>query len=503
MVPFMSDGAERGNLSADPVVSSGGVTTTAGAAAPAAVAPASAAKRWTVGTLRYTTAGLALVLFWLLLGTLGASFRDRAAGDMVSLLLRRLGASNIALMVLTVVIPTAISVIFLPTIGYKSDRFRSRWGRRAPFLLVATPVAAAVMVGTAFTPELGGMLRGMFGSGPLAGANFALIVFGLFSAMGHFATLTTGMAFPALVNDVVPRPIMGRTFSLFRVISLLCGILMNYVFFRYYESHFQPIFLVLALFFFTAYMLMAFMVKEGEYPPPDDAAAVDDIRAAGFFAAMKIYLRECLSMPYYRWVIAALALAALAGGPVNWYSTWYMKSLGMDLGDYGKVKAINHTCGLLLAFPIGMLVDKVHVLRVSMVTMGMYAVTLMLGAIFIRSPWSFGWAVFGHMVVAGFFLSASGALAPLLLPRLKFAQFHSAAVVVTSIATIIMSLVMGWILDHTGSNYRLTYVASSALAFATLAVMIVVYRKFMALGGPRGYIAPEVKPGGGNELIRH
>jgi hypothetical protein len=62
---------------------------------------------------------------------------------------------------------------------------------------------------------------------------------------------------------------------------------------------------------------------------------------------------------------------------------------------------------------------------------------------------------------------------------------------------------MGFILDHTGSNYRLTYIASCILAFATLAVLIVVYRKFMALGGPRGYVAPEVKPGGGNELIRH
>jgi hypothetical protein len=35
---------------------------------------------------------------------------------------------------------------------------------------------------------------------------------------------------------------------------------------------------------------------------------------------------------------------------------------------------------------------------------------------------------------------------------------------------------------------------SSILAFACLAVMIVVYRKFMALGGPKAYVAPEPVP---------
>jgi MFS family permease len=123
--------------------------------------------------------------------------------------------------------------------------------------------------------------------------------------------------------------------------------------------------------------------------------------------------------------------------------------------------------------------------------MAMYAVTLMLGAIFIRTPFSFGWAVFGHMVVAGFFLSASGALAQMLLPRIKFAQFFSASAAITAVGTIVLSTAMGYLLDKTHTNYRLTYAVSSVLAFTALGVMIVVHRKFMALGGPKGYVAPD------------
>ena len=90
----------------------------------------------------------------------------------------------------------------------------------------------------------------------------------------------------------------------------------------------------------------------------DDAAAADDIRSRGFFGAVKIYFRECFRNPYYRWVFAMLALAGLAAVPVNFFSVFYMKSLHMDGDTYGKIKALNHTCGILVAFPIGMMLAR-------------------------------------------------------------------------------------------------------------------------------------------------
>jgi hypothetical protein len=79
-----------------------------------------------------------------------------------------------------------------------------------------------------------------------------------------------------------------------------------------------------------------------------------------------------------------------------------------------------------------------------------------------------------------------------LLPRGKFAQFFSASSLLTSIALIFSSFALGYALDHTGSNYRLTYFVGFALAMVTVAVMAVLHHKFMALGGPAGYVAPEV-----------
>jgi hypothetical protein len=81
-------------------------------------------------------------------------------------------------------------------------------------------------------------------------------------------------------------------------------------------------------------------------------------------------------------------------------------------------------------------------------------------------------------------------LSQALLPRLKYGQFYSAALLLSSAVTIIFAPLLGHVLDLTGDNYRLTYFVGAGLAAVTVAVMLVVYRRFMAMGGPTGYVAP-------------
>ncbi|WP_428938474.1 MFS transporter [Fontivita pretiosa] len=463
-------------------------------AASAAVAldyqtPSQPNRRWQAGTLSYTTAGLALVIFWLLLGYAGVSYRDRGFTNSANLLLKHLDATSTVVASLNVSMPQAIAMIFSPIIGYWSDRYRSRWGRRIPFLFLAAPITMLALVGVAFCPQLGRALHAAMGSYSPGETASPLIVFGVFWACFHFGLVCGNIGLTGLVNDVLPRSILGRFMSAFRMISLIAGITFNYLILGHVEAHFQAIFISFALVSGIPLVLMCLMVREGNYPPPEQMAA--DHRAGGFFAAVGVYCRECFSKPYYLWVFAAMALAGLMSGPVNWFSIFFAKSLNMDMATYGKIMAANHLTGFLLAYPIGVLADRFHPLRVSMATVAAYAITLLLGSILIRDPFTFGCAMFAHMVISGTYLSASGALAQMLLPRLKFAQYWSAALVLSSLSIIVSSPIVGIILDKTGKNYRLTYVIGFALAAITLAVMSVVHRKFMALGGPRHYVAPE------------
>jgi MFS family permease len=450
------------------------------------------AQRWVAGTLTYSTLGLVMVFFWLLLGVAGTGLRERAYPTAVTVILRQeFKASDTAVAFFMTFLAQGMMMTLGPVLGYWSDRHRGRWGRRIPFLAVATPVSVLAMFGMALTPQIAARVHVVLGAHSPGITWCGLIVFGVFWVFFQATIVCVFNLFPALCNDVVPRPLLGRFFAMFRAVSLLCGMTYNLLLIGHVEAHFQWIFIAMALWFGVTFALMLLVVREGEYPPVEQIHGGDIGAGAAIMSSVKLYFHECLKNPYYVWVFAALALGALTAVPVNTFSVLYAKKLGLPLASYGRWIATNHMCGFLLAYPLGMLVDRFHSLRVSMVTIGCYGLTMLLGGIVIQGPLSFGWAVFFQALISGTYLTASMSLPQALLPRLKFGQFYSASTLLTSIVIMFFSLALGRTLDYTGSNYRLTYFIGFGLAMITVAVMAVVYRKFMAFGGPKGYVAPD------------
>lgn len=77
-----------------------------------------------------------------------------------------------------------------------------------------------------------------------------------------------------------------------------------------------------------------------------------------------------------------------------------------------------------------------------------------------------------------------------LLPHAKFAQFNSAAGAIVSLGTIIIGPLLGIVLDYTHHAYRHIFLASFSLTVLALGANFILYAKFMALGGPKHYVAP-------------
>jgi MFS family permease len=476
---------------------------TAGEVAVATTTPAvtDGKSRFRVGTLVYTTGGLVVLFFWLLFGDFAISLRDRSVGPLMQLMLKGFQASNVMMAVLLLMIPTSITLILTPVVSYKSDRLRSRWGRRIPFLIIPTPIAAFAMIGMAFCPQIAGAFESAT-NGAISHKAALLITFGVFWTAFEIAAVTAGAVFNGLINDVVPRPVLGRFFGMFRAISLIDGMIFNFLLLDHAESHFTLMCTWIAVVYGFGFTLMCLMVKEGEYPP--DVADANDHRAGGFMAAVKVYMRDCFSNPHYLWIFAAFTLTALAANPINAWSIVYAKDLHMNVGrwdaggvgfgdwklGYGGVIALTYVFSLVLAYPIGSLVDRFHPLRVATVAMSLYAIACFIGFATIRNTESFGWALLAHGVLSGCYFTSSAALAQVLLPRARFTQFASAGTVVTQLVTLVYTPTLGYVLDLTNSNYRLTFLLSGLFAAASLVLLIKVYRTFMAMGGPKGYVAP-------------
>jgi MFS family permease len=455
---------------------------------PGVLITAGGKKIWTTGTLKYTAAGLVVLFLWLLWGDFAWQLKERSVTPVSMLLLKRFQASDMFVGLLIGSLPAALGMILGPMVSVRSDRYRSRWGRRIPFLLIPTPIIMGAMYGLAFTPKLGAYFHTSLGeSSP--GLNLCtLAAFAIFWTIFELATVTANAVVGGLINDVVPQPVIGRFFGLFRAVSLMDGIIFNYFLIGKAEQYYFWIFVGIGTFYGVGFTLMCLMVKEGDYPPPETPPPPQKRRA---FHGIRTYMRECFAHRYYLWVFIATTLCQLSFAPVNSFSVFFAKSVSMNMDVYGKYIAFCYVCSLLLAYPLGSLADRFHPLRVGMVAIGLYAVTALWGAFYAIDPGSFGIGLVLHTILSGTYFTSMASIGQRLFPKLKFAQYASAAGVMLATFTAVVPPVMGAILDLSGHVYRYTFLASFILGTLGLFSLIHVYRQFLKHGGPKGYVAPE------------
>jgi len=449
---------------------------------------AASPRRWTVGTLSYSALGLFVLFCWLLWGDFSWSMKERAVPPITQLLLKGHGAPDSLIGFLIGSVPAILTIAIGPVISYRSDRHRGRWGRRIPYLLITTPIAVVSMAGLAFTPHLTELLHRSLGAASPGLHSLSIILYGVFWTVFEFASIIGNAVFLALINDVVPERFLGRFFGAFRAIGLMAGILFSFWIMGIAETHPAWIFLGMGALYGVAFGLMCLKVREGEYPlPPDETGGA----GGGFVASARTYFRECYGHSYYRWFFLSLAFSWMAFVPVNLFSLFFARSIGMSIDTWGKCMAAAYCVSLILAYPLGVLVDRFHPLRVSLITQAVYVGVVLWGGLFVRDAATFGVVLVLQCTLAGTWMTAAASLPQRLLPKDRFAQFASAAAIVTSLGTILAGPLMGLLLDLTGQVYQYTFLVSSALAAAALVTGLVVLVKFGRLGGSAAYVAPQ------------
>ena len=323
-------------------------------------------KIWHIGTLVYTTSGLAILFCWLLWGDLAYQLRDRAFPWTLQLLLHRFHATDTMMGVLTISLPAVMVIGISPIISYASDRHRGAWGRRIPYLLWITPISVVAMIGLAFAQRMG------------KSDGAILIYLAIFSIVFMACDTICNLIFLALCNDVVPRAVIGRFFGLFRVVSLGAGMFFSLYLLKKAENHAMAIFLSMAAIYGVGFTAMCLRVREGEYPAPEENALTP-------WQATLDYLRDCFGHSYYRWLFASMALANMAFAPINGFILLYAKSLNVDLALLGKAIAIQYLISLVQAYPLGWLADKIHPLRLTIISLILFGTASLLSFYFVHS----------------------------------------------------------------------------------------------------------------------
>lgn len=428
-----------------------------------------------------------MVLFTLLLlGDFAWAMRDRSAGPMAQWYLKHLNVPNFLYGLLISSIPAIIGLIFAPMISYRSDRHRGPRGRRIPFLLLTTPIAVFGMVGLALCPILGPWLHRLLGVHSPGEQVVLLICFGVFWTAFEFATIAVAAVFGGLINDVVPKQLLGRFFGLFRAISLIDGMIFNYFLIGKVESHYTLILGLIGIGYGVAFTWVCLKVKEDNYPPPPVAAP----GRSSVLAHVETYLRECFTNRYYLLIFVMVTAATLSFLPINTFAIPFAKHLGMSMQDYGNCLALTFFISLCLAYFIGWLVDIFHPLRMCIASMIGYLLVATWGGFFARTPETFSVALVLHGVLSGCYFTSAASLGQRLYPESRFAQFASAAGILGSLGAMTLGPLIGTVIDLSGNTYRHAFTAGCILTVISLLAAFAVHTRFVRLGGTTGYVAP-------------
>ncbi|KKR03978.1 MAG: Major facilitator superfamily [Candidatus Uhrbacteria bacterium GW2011_GWF2_39_13] len=436
------------------------------------------------GTLTYTKYTLATLFIWMLWGDFCFVLMEALIPQLLPLSLKNLNASNALIGLFVGSLSAAINMIICPIVSFRSDRTRSRFGRRIPYLFFATPFVAFFLILVGWSPQLGSMLNRFFPCG-LSPVATALVLVAVFCVCFQFFNMFVASVFYYLFTDVVPEQFMGRFMALFRVVGAAAGFCFTRYILGLADNYMPWIYTGIAILYFVSFMLMCWRVKEGEYPPPTDTE-----ERKNFFCSFKLYFKECFSNPYYCWFFLGTALNAVSVVCRTMFNIFFAKeNLGMSLAEYGKIASWGMLLGMVLYLPLGYLVDKLHPLRVYISGIILVVLTNIFGFILIDSYSTFFVFTMLFAIVYAIQSASNLPMYACLLPKERWGQFCSAQAMLQAVMLIAANYGGGLFMDIVG-DYRFIYAWDAVFTAVALFAMIMVYRGWQRYGGRKNYVAP-------------
>lgn len=454
------------------------------------------------GTLAYTKAGIFTLFTWLLWGDFCFSLMEAVWPSVLPLTLKSFNAPNTAVALIMTTIPSAMNFVLNPIISTISDRYRSeKYGRRIPFLLFATPFITILLILMGFSREISQSLHGLLvaRAPQLSPEMIGIMLVCLLIVLFRFFELFVNTIYWYLFNDVVPPALIGRFLGFFRVIGALAGALFNFFIFRYAESHTSWIFIGAALLYGVSFIFMCLNVKEGEYPPPDPMTS----KRGNPVGYLKVFLKECFSHRIFRLIFLTNGLWMI-GYCITPFNIFLAVSLGLSLDEFGKINGIGGLIGVLLMYPAGVLMDRIHPLRVMLLAAVALCLVTPLNLVFLWFQLSHSATFWLYSVTVGLSLpllmiypAASFPMVMRIFPHERFGQFCSANAMCGAAATIVGGMAGGIFLDllkptNPQPDFCYRYIAVWGTLFFVLALLalIATYREWQKLGGDHHYKPP-------------
>lgn len=445
------------------------------------------------GTLRYTRLGLSMLFFWLLWGHFIYLLMESVIPGVLPLLLKQHHATNTEISFITSSLNVIGNMFFNPVISFISDRHRGPMGRRRPFIIYTTPLVVVCLGLVPFGPEIAAslgkvpVLHYLMTFSPVVPAVLFIAVF----VMGfQIFDVFIGSVYYYLVRDTVPEGFLGRFSGMFKLVGGLAPLIWNLAIFRHAESHMKEVFVGVAVFYGVGMFLMCWGVKEGRYPPPEPLDKTGRDRwYERLWSSVRLYVKDCFHHPLYWCSFLALGLTTWAGLSGIFAVLFYREELRITLAVQGNVNAVNSALTLLIAMPLGYLVDRWNYFRLTQLGAFAQGFVCILGFFAIRDIPTL--LIFGICYTIPKLTLGMGMARVVIAvyPKEKFGQFGSAGAAFASLGAIGLSILAAKFVDVCG-NYR-SYLLWQGLCLLLAGLLfLIVERGWLKRGGWKDYQAP-------------
>lgn len=404
------------------------------------------------GSLVYNRSSLAWLFCWLLLADLSFMIVSQIEPSVLPVLLKNAGASDhhVAWILGTLVQMTQL--VLNPIYSTCSDRTRTRWGRRIPYLFFVTPLASLLLAATPYAPEIAAWLQQQDWASAIvrrAPGSPAVLIYGVLVFSFYLFYSGTSSIFFYLFRDVVPESHMGRFMALFRMVGALGTFILNYWLLGIGVRLPHETFLALAGLNLVGFMVLCCFVKEPEYPPPEPVVAAE--RRAPLrrgIATVVAYFRECYSDPLHWWTYVCRLMVYASIMVATFRIFFSLHELGMTVEEAGKAISWSSLLWVFVAYPVGLLVDRWKVFRVMKVALWIQSVTYVLSFFFIRDSATFLAFSLVNGVLYWAIMLCQFMVGQEVFPALKLGQFFSANVVLQAVViAAVVSPFCGWLFD--------------------------------------------------------
>ncbi|MBE6369917.1 MAG: SLC45 family MFS transporter [Lentisphaerae bacterium] len=442
------------------------------------------------GTLDYTRKTLIYLFVWMLWGDFCYTMMEMLIPTLLPVVLKQHDVSNTTIGLLVGSIPALINFILNPIISTSSDRTRSKWGRRIPYLLFSSPFVVMFLILVGWSDQLGAWLYNLAWGDGGSPAAVIVVMLAIFSVGFQVFNLFVASVFYYIFADVVPKPFVGRFMAFFRVVGTAAGIVFSkWVLPLADQREMVPwIFTGVALVYLVSFTQMCFMVKEGDYPPPEK------IKKVSIIGMIKKYSVECFSIPFYLYLFIGMAINTTSNACRVMFNLLYAKEdLGLSMEQYGHIAATVSLVMLFAYIPLGWIVDKCHPLRVFI-----FGGILIICANVFGFFWCHDYTTFFIVtfMISGTYVLQGASSLPLtvrIYPSEKYGQFCSANAMIGSIVLIVANAGGGAFIDlgkKFGYGYNLIFVWDFFFTIIATALLLMVYFKWKKYGGDKNYVAP-------------